>query len=45
MKKTLIISGIVVSVAIIALIVYNSLSGKDDKSLVIVKKHFNTITG
>src|SRR5210317_440831 len=37
MKKTLIISGIVVSVAIISLIVYNSLSGKDDKSLLFVE--------
>ncbi len=37
MKKTLIISGIVISVAIIALIVFNSLTKKDDKSLLFVE--------
>jgi len=37
MKKTLIISGIVVSVFIIALIIFNSLTKKDDKSLLFVE--------
>ncbi len=37
MKKTLIISGIVIGVAIIALIIFNSLTKKDDKSLLFVE--------